>query len=390
MLDRITESPVIPPRDRNLGLLSVRHDGVCDESLVGAHMQSNKGDDRVSGTNEAEESVSDATTPTDKWMWFGARPKIRPLVKKTPLEPLLVEYLTSGFPDAVPVDSSEIGIDEEFIQCHSRDRSLLESQHHFSTENVSSDASLPGASYMESMIISIEANRVKPYTVDDEVASRPDEHNRLSWPSLMEEDERGYAVGDSSFEESFNCSGPDCPRNSDHLPSTSVGNMAHVAAGNFDLLCPYSAGRSNGASNGVLSEAESTAAHQYAPGNASSNTACDQVASEVVVSEPCRAESANSRDSMLDRNVVTDCNEINLALLALAQRIQEVCVASRERQIEGEQQREARVRAWNSNRRFQRLAEDFIIDSLDSTPNSARALVRREVAIRAFREEMRG
>lgn len=165
--------------------------------------------------------------------------------------------------------------------------------------------------------------------------------------------------------------------------------MARVAAGNFNLLCPYSAGRSNGALNGVLSEAESTAAHQYAPGNASSNTACDQVASEVVVSEPCCAESANSRDSMSDRNVVTDCNEINLALLALAQRIQEACVASRERQIEGEQQREARVRAWNSNR-FQRLAEDFIIDSLDSTPNIARALVRREAAIRAFREEMRG
>ena len=160
---------------------------------------------------------------------------------------------------------------------------------------------------------------------------------------------------------------------------------------NFDLLCPYSAGRStcNGALNGVLSEADTTAAHLYAPGNASStckllNPAGDQV---MVVSEPCRAEWSNSRDSMPDRNTVTDCNGINAALLALAQRIHEVCVASGERPIEGEQQREARVRAWNT--RFQGQAGDFIMESLDSTPDSARALARREAVIRASTEEMR-
>ena len=156
------------------------------------------------------------------------------------------------------------------------------------------------------------------------------------------------------------------------------------------MLCPYSAERPtcNGALNGVLSEADSTAAHPYAPGNASStckflNPAGDQVA---VVSEPCRAES-DSRDSMSDSNTVTDCSGINAALLALAQRIHEVCVASGERPIEGEQQREARVRAWNT--RFQDQAEDFIIESLDSTPDSARALARREAVIRASTQEMR-
>lgn len=302
---------------------------------------------------------------------------------------MLVESRTSGLPDAVPVGSSESGINEEFLKRHSRGKSLFESQHHCNTEHESSNVSLMGASYMESMTNFIEATRIEPYTVDDEVACRSDEHNRLNLPLLMGEDQRGYAVGGSTFRESLNGTGPDCAPNSDHLPSRSLGNMARVAAGNFNLLFPYSAGRSNGALNGVLSEAESTAAHLYAPENASSNTAPDQVALEAVVSEPCRAESANSRDSMSDRNTVSDCNEINLALLALAQHIQEACVASRERQIEGEQQREARVRAWNSNRRFQGLAEDFIIESLDSTPNSARALGRREAAIRASTEEMR-
>ena len=154
------------------------------------------------------------------------------------------------------------------------------------------------------------------------------------------------------------------------------------------MLCPYSAERStcNGALNGVLSGADSTAAHPYAPGNASNllNPAGDQVA---VVSEPCRSES-DSRDSMSDSNTVTDCSGINAALLALAQRIHEVCVASGERPIEGEeQQREARVRAWNT--RFQDQAEDFIIESLDSTPDSATALARREAVIRASTQEMR-
>ena len=161
---------------------------------------------------------------------------------------------------------------------------------------------------------------------------------------------------------------------------------------NFDLLCPYSAGRStcSGALNGVLSEPDSTAAHPYAPGNASSTCqllnrpAGDQV---TVVSEPCRAESANSRDSMSDRNTVTECNGINVALLVLAQRIHDICVASGERPIEGEQQREATDRAWNT--RFQCQAEDFIMESLDSTPDSARALARREAVIRASTDEMR-
>ena len=82
----------------------------------------------------------------------------------------------------------------------------------------------------------IEVDRMKPGTVDDEVASRPDEHNRLSLPLLMRQEDRGYAVGGSTFEESLDgTTGPDCTLNSDHLPSTSVGNIAHVAAGNFDL-----------------------------------------------------------------------------------------------------------------------------------------------------------
>ena len=348
MLDRITESPIV---------LNSPCDDLPQQNLL--------------DVSDEVESVSDATTPTDKWMRFGARPKTRPPVKKTSLEPSLAV-------------SSVSGINEEFIQRHSRDGSQrLESQHHCST-----DASLPGASYMESMINCIEANRIRPYTVDDEAASRPDRHNRWSLPSFMREDERGYTVGGSTFEESLNGSGTDRALNSDHLPSMPVGNNAHVAPGNSDLLCDYSAGISNGALNGVLFEAESTAAHQYAPGNRSSNTAREQVALEAVVSEPWGAESANSRDSMSDRNSVTDCNEINAALLALAQRIQ-ACVASRERQIEGEQQREARVRAWISNTRFQGQEEDFIIESLDSTPNSARALVRREAAIRASTEEIR-
>ena len=157
------------------------------------------------------------------------------------------------------------------------------------------------------------------------------------------------------------------------------------------MLCPYSAERStcNGALNGVLSEADSTAAHPYAPGNASStckflNPAGDQV---TVVSEPCPAESANSRDSISDRNTATDCNGINMALLVLAQHIHEICVASGEWPIEGEQQREARVRARNT--RFQGQAGDCIIESLDSTPDSARALARREAVIRASTQEMR-
>ena len=123
--------------------------------------------------------------------------------------------------------------------------------------------------------------------------------------------------------------------------------MAHVAAGNFDMLCHYSAGRSNGTLNGVLSEAESSAAHRYAPGNTSGtcnllSTAGDQVTLETVVSESCRAESASSRASMLDRNAVTD--GFNSVLLALAQ-----LVVSLEQQIEGERQREAMVSAWNWN-----------------------------------------
>ena len=193
----------------------------------------------------------------------------------------------------------------------------------------------------------------------------------------------------STFEESLDgTTGPDCTLNSDHLPSTSMGNMAHEAADNFDLLCPYSAGRLNGAmTDGVLSEAESTSACPYASSTCNLlNPVGDHVA---VRSEPYRAESANSRDSMSDRNAVTDCSGMNSALLALAQRVREVCVASGERRIEGEQQREAGVRAWNSNTRFQGQAEDFIIESLDSTLNSARARVRREAVIRALTEEMR-
>ena len=50
MLDRITESSVIPPRDHNLDLLSVRHDGACDRPLNGMYTQDNKG---VPGINEA-------------------------------------------------------------------------------------------------------------------------------------------------------------------------------------------------------------------------------------------------------------------------------------------------------------------------------------------------
>ena len=246
-LDRISESPVISPGDYDLDLLSERHGG-CDESLAGVHMQSNEGDYRVSGTNMADSGSNMSCgnsencgsgmdlqrQPTDKWMRCGARPKTRP-VKRTPLEPSLAESLTCGLPDAVhlPVDSSEFGLDEKFME---RCRSLLESQHHSSIENeFSSDASLPGASYMESMMNKIEADRIKPHTVD-EVATRSDEHNRLSLSLLMRQDERGYAVGGSTFEESLDgTTGPDCTLNSDHLPSTSMGNIAHVAAGNFDL-----------------------------------------------------------------------------------------------------------------------------------------------------------
>ena len=415
MLDGITESPVIPPRDYNLDLLCERHDGGCDERLAVVHLQSNEGDHRVSGTNKADSGsnmscgnsencgsgmavlpISAARDDLqrhsrDKWMRCGARPKTRP-VKRTPREPSLVESLTSGLLDAVhiPVDSPEIGINEDFIVRHSIDKSLFGSQHHSSIENeLSSDSLLPGASYMESMMNKIEVDRMKPGTVDDEVASKPDEHNRLSLPLLMRQEDRGYAVGGSTFEESLDgTTGPGCTLNSDHLPSTSMGNMAHVAARNFDLLCPYSAGRFNGAmTDGVLSEAESTSAYLYASSTCNLlNPVGDHVA---VRSEPYRADSANSRDSMSDRNAVTDCSGMNSALLALAQRVQEVCVASGERRIEGEQQRDARVRAWNSNTRFQGQAEDFIIESLDSTLNSARARVRREAVIRALTEEMR-
>lgn len=247
-------------------------------------MQSNEGDHRVSGTNKADSGSNmscgnsdscrsgmavlptnavcdDSQQPTDKWDRFGARPKTKPgPVKRTPREPSLDKSLTCGLPDAahVPVDSSERGIDEEFLARHSRDRSLLESLRHSSIENeLTSDASLPGASYMESMMNYIEADRIKPHAVDDEVASRPDERNRLSLPLPMRQDERGYAVGGSN--QSLNgTTGPDCTQNSDHLPNASMGNMAHVAA----------AGSSNGALNGVLSEAESIAAHPYGPGNA--------------------------------------------------------------------------------------------------------------------------
>ena len=155
----------------------------------------------------------------------------------------------------------------------------------------------------------------------------------------------------------------------------------------YYLLGPYSAGRSNGALNGVLSETESTSAHLDAPGDASS--ACNSVDPAghqvAVVSEPCRTDSANSRDSMSDRN--TDCNGINALLLILAQHIQ-VFAASGERQIEEEQRREARVRAWNSNR-FLGQAEDCLTEALDSTSNSAMARARREAVIRALTEEMR-
>ena len=260
-MDGIAESPVIPPGDYNLGQLSQRHGG-CDESLAGVHMQNNKGDHRVSGTNKADSSSNMSCRnsencgsgmavlpmgtpcddlqrqPTDKWMRCGARPKTRP-VNKTPLEPSLAESPTCGLPDAVHVrvDSSEFGINEEFMERHSRDRSLLESQHHSSIENeLSSDSSLPGTSYTDSMMNNIEADRIKPHTVDDEVASRPDEHNSLSLPSVMSQDERGYAVSGSTFEESLDgATGPECTQNGDHGPSTSMGNIAHVAAGNFDL-----------------------------------------------------------------------------------------------------------------------------------------------------------
>ena len=89
---------------------------------------------------------------------------------------------------------------------------------------------------MESMMNYIEADRIKPHTVDDDVASRPDEHNSLNLPLIMSQDERGYAVGGSTFKESIDgTTGPDCTQNSDHGPSASMGNIAHVAAGNFDL-----------------------------------------------------------------------------------------------------------------------------------------------------------
>ena len=95
------------------------------------------------------------------------------------------------------------------------------------------DESLAG---VESMMNKIEADRIKPHTVGDEVATRSDEHNRLSLSLLMRQEDRGYAVGGSTFEESLDgTTGPDCTLNSDHLPSTSVRNIAHVAAGNFDL-----------------------------------------------------------------------------------------------------------------------------------------------------------
>ena len=253
MLDAITEPhPVIPPRDYNLDLLSERQGG-CSESLTGVHMQSNEGDHRVSGANKADSgsnmscgnsdncgsgmnAVCDVSQrqPTDKWMRFGARPKTHP-VKSAPPDPSMVESLTCGLPDTVhvPVGSSESGINKEFLVRHSRDRSLLESLRHSSVENeLTGDASLPGASYMESMMNYIEADRIRPHTVDDEVASRPDEHtcNRLIFPLLC-------AVGGSTFEESLDgTTGPDCTQNSDHLPNTSIGNMAHSAAGNFGAL----------------------------------------------------------------------------------------------------------------------------------------------------------
>ena len=146
-MDGIAQSPVIPPGDFNLGQLSERHGG-CDESLAGVHMHNNEGDHRVSGTNKADSGSNMSCRnsencgggmavlpmgahcddlqrqPTDKWMRCGARPKTRP-VNRTLLEPSLAESLTCGLPDAVhvPVDSSEIGIHEQFLERHSRDRS---------------------------------------------------------------------------------------------------------------------------------------------------------------------------------------------------------------------------------------------------------------------------
>ena len=50
MLDRITESSVIPPEENSLDLLSERHDGGCDGTFNGMHIQGNEGG---SGINEA-------------------------------------------------------------------------------------------------------------------------------------------------------------------------------------------------------------------------------------------------------------------------------------------------------------------------------------------------
>ena len=108
------------------------------------------------------------------------------------------------------------------------------------------------------------------------------------------------------------------------------------------------------------------------------------MASEAVVSEPCCAELAGSRDSMLDGNTVTD--GLNSGLLALAQH-----VVSLERLIEGE--REASPPQGVANP-VQAAGScllppfgDFIIESLVSPPNSARAQARREAIIRASTEE---
>ena len=50
MLDRITDSPAIPLKDRNLDPLPVRQQVGCDETVDGMHIQDNGG---VSGINEA-------------------------------------------------------------------------------------------------------------------------------------------------------------------------------------------------------------------------------------------------------------------------------------------------------------------------------------------------
>ncbi len=167
---------------------------------------------------------SDSTLDQSVWERSGARPPMQ-----------WFPVLPSG-PD-VP------GIENTFLTRHSEDWGLLESLHQESEGRVwCNDSSLPG---------------VEPYSYDCQV---------VSWPVLP-------MGGDgSAFAEPLNGYTGLLPyRISSHVyqPSASTVDPSLADPENFRLP---SVARSDGPNNGVLLEAESSGARQYALGNTGSNS----------------------------------------------------------------------------------------------------------------------